>query len=201
MTHYPRNEEVAQYSGMVVDTARELIPSRIGRWVLPIRIGIIFGVKSLLDDVVGVQTQAVAYNISGAVAGGVEAIADLGSTRSFVKEMQDPRFFEYGLDDYFQEGLPLLPRHNGGKILFGAALLKSITTSFSYFFPPFGYGVLATSPMVYIHNTSSAKRIRMAKIIGDEVKDLVNVGKRDEEIRQHLDQIVQNSEIYLAKLK
>lgn len=122
------------------------------------------------------------YHATGGIAAIANRVIDDFSTIRAIAEF-DRRFFEYGLDEYYGETNPNLPKHVTYRDIIRYLPSEIFAVALCSAFPPFGYGLALSTIPVYAINSASRREIRAAKKVGDVVKAGLNDGMRDEEIR------------------
>lgn len=115
---------------------------------------------------------------------------DIVSTLAFAKYFSDPRFQEYGLDTYFGEGNPMLGKHPSERKV---ALIGAITAVLIGFagwkHPSFGRNYIGAVPFISNYNYRGAHVIKSSLEIGDQVKELIRIGKDKDYIINFLQSI------------
>ncbi len=136
------------------------------------------------------------YHASGFLAALADRALDNYSTYKCAELFEDKRFFEYGLDKYYKEQNPSLPKHPTRKDLLGPkqVLKEFIVLAASALYPPFGYSLLSTSRDTYANNSVMAKRVEKAIGLGDNVKEKIESGVPESEIMGWLENIAKDGE-------
>ncbi|MEK6892430.1 MAG: hypothetical protein AABX25_04545 [Nanoarchaeota archaeon] len=196
---YQRFEPVAKHSKEIRNASYKILPNTlVDSFIL--RAGTIIGGIYTLDSITSGEMDFL-FRLSGVAGVVFESVADAVSTIKGIKEIWDPRYFEYGLDEHFGETMPLCPRNpTVFQLLLSMIPIKGAFAAFAYQHPSLGYGMAASGIQTYLHNTKAAKRMRVAKNIGDELKDLSFAGANDEELITHLDTIVAAPDLHLTKV-
>lgn len=137
------------------------------------------------------------YHLSGCISSGVGRMLDINSALKFSKEMDDTRFWEYGLDEHFGEAGLLLPEHPKEEDFVSKKIIvaEGVITLLNSFAPPGGYAVVVVGG--YLHHVQSryAKEIKLTKEIGDNIKELVENGSTDEDIENYLKELMNSKEL------
>jgi hypothetical protein len=124
--------------------------------------------------------------LSSAVIG---RVVDIASTFATLRAIKDPRFKEYGLDDFiFELNTQTSPHPSPYQVIEDTALQSGAICAASWIFPFLGRGYLTVSPLIAANNVTVASLIYHALDIGDKVKKLVKDGKNDKEIKEFLRQ-------------
>lgn len=121
----------------------------------------------------------VAHKVSGGLAFVVNRVVDIGISMKVAKEMEDPRFKEYGLDKVYYEMSPLLKKSPRVKDYLKSELLLlnvALGALAFTFAPNLGYGLGAGTPQTYLNNRNIRKQIILSKNMGDAVKSRIREG-------------------------
>ena len=138
------------------------------------------------------------YHVSGFLGALLLRILDYKSSLKFVEEYEDGKFWEYGLDKVCKEGNPILKPHPSKRDLIFSK--RSLLTQLIVFiggttFPPFGHGSASYAKLLHDHNIAVSKKIRIAKKIGDKVKEKFENGATDFEVNEFLSNLYQNPKL------
>lgn len=179
------DEKVKRYSSQIVSIAKQLYPPQLA--LLFASVVLSGAVAERLDKVLR-RKLGRHYRSSGIVSALINILFDFISTADAIDEMQDPRFYAYGLDSYYRELNPFLSKHPTRQELFSlkAKLLKAAHLALSAVYAPFGYTSLAAAPLLYRHNMNIARQIRAAKRLGDILKQMIAEGYSEEELELFL---------------
>ena len=112
---------------------------------------------------------------------------DIYSTYRFAEKHQDPRFTEYGFDQFGGEINRFLPLHPKPEDVIGPTQILMTTPGllFSYFCPPLGF-VAGARSIAYINNTRYIDVLDTAYSIGDQVKRMLESGREYRDITDFL---------------
>lgn len=103
---------------------------------------------------------------------------DIMSTLAFAKYFNDPRFREYGLDNYFFEANPTIGKHPSERKV---ALIGGITALVAGYagwkLPWAGRNFIGSVPFLAHSNYRGAHAIKSSLEIGDQVEELIQLGK------------------------
>ncbi|MBR9704114.1 hypothetical protein GOV12_01775 [Candidatus Pacearchaeota archaeon] len=121
---------------------------------------------------------------------GVNRTVDIYSTREAGKRMQDPRFEEYGFNQFIME---LSPRSKSNKppnfrepnqIAMDLGIL-----AISYFIPTIGFALGAMTPTIYLNNMGVARTLDISYAIGDKIKEMLANDATNNEISTYLNKV------------
>lgn len=131
------------------------------------------------------------YHASGLVSYLTNKISDYYTSPRVRELTEDPRFKEYGIDKYVIEKNISLPGHPTKKEFFNTKqkIIQTLLLITSAILPGIGHGIGATTPIVYENNRAVYKRIKKAFEIGDEVKEKIEAGLSEEQIKRHLNEL------------
>lgn len=115
-------------------------------------------------------------------------ILDKASTIKFADTMRDPRFKEYGLDEFYVELNPRLPPHPTPQDLLSPSKLyrEAINVVSGAISPPVGFFALMDMWDVPIHNLHVDFKMRLAMELGDKVKERLARNQSHAEITDFL---------------
>ncbi len=112
---------------------------------------------------------------------------DIISTAMAAIEIADPRFTEYRLGPYFFEQSPTLSAHPSViDLLTQNSLISIILLGSGFAAPTLGRFYLGISPALFENNHEVAKVVGIALQLGDEVKKMIQAGKKPDEIKDFL---------------
>lgn len=115
---------------------------------------------------------------------------DVVSTLVAVRNMEDPRFEEYGLNLYIGEQNPLFSVHPSRRELVVKSALLAIPGVFAgWRFPSFGRGYAVASPFIAETNYKYAHIILTSLKIGDGIKSLIEEGRDKDYIQNFLQEL------------
>jgi hypothetical protein len=142
------------------------------------------------------------YHLTGALAYIAGNSLDYYSTYQAVKQMEDKRFIEYGLDKYFSEKNVWLPNHPTRKDIFNKKeIAKTIGMSVATaLVPPGGYSAAVNGPLLYKDNTRSRRQIEKSFEIGDHVKSMINCCMEEKDVKRYL-QLMCNKKLICGACK
>lgn len=149
--------------------------------------GLLFGFSYLTADSLGDRS----YHTTGFINGFLGRALDYISTHRAVKEQQDPRFREYGLDTLetaFQETNPSLGKFPDKHQLYSFKnIFPDLTVILlSAVYPPVGYTAAVDGIETNLINNKVANLIRRAIQVGDRVKSFINEGLSEDGVRKYL---------------
>jgi len=126
------------------------------------------------------------YNVSGGLSSLVQSAVEEISGNKLKKEMDDPRFAEYGLDESMSY-LSELPRGILSELpddKLAAYVAHAFKAGVGFLLPPIGHGLLIAAREVGKQNMHAARQVRAAKNIGEGVQEIISKSrKRPSEIR------------------
>lgn len=144
------------------------------------------------------------YRLSGGLGFLVNRIIDLSTSVQVAREMEDPRFREYGFDNIYFEHNSFVNRNPSVKdfINLRNVTLNLIALISCLYWPNFGYGLTAITPQTFLNNRNIRKQIRLSKNISDKLKEMLQEGKSDEDVRLFLSELTKDKkrtlELYLV---
>src|SRR3989338_1917986 len=140
--------------------------------------------------------------IIGAASAAGGKVVDYFSTYAASKQMQDPRFVEYGLHNYVHEINIFHSLHpDGVELATRGVPIAAISAFAGWVFPFIGRGYLcATSGIVY-NNLGVAGIVSKALVLGDYVKEMINRGQTQDEINSYLSQVGVNETMQKSALR
>ncbi len=182
------NLQVRHFSGEIIMTAYDILSEKDNPTVLKAVLGSFFGnfaIAYLLRNNLEKTNKLVG---SGSFIVG-KAI-DIASTITFARYHSDPRFFEYGLDQYFSEANPWVGKHPDVADLIRFSVLTMPATAFAgYKFPFIGRSYLGASAFIAEHNTRGAYFVGLSIDMGDQVKRFISEGRDGEFIINYLNDL------------
>lgn len=123
----------------------------------------------------------------GAASGVAGKIIDYISTYIAVKQVEDPRFKEYGLDTYFYEQNFFHSPHPSAKeLVTRGTLFAALMAYVSWNFPFIGRGYLGMTPAIALNNGNVAKKIFYSFEFGNRVEAMISQGKNEQQIKSYL---------------
>lgn len=184
---------VQSYTKDICDCASRLVK---GRTVSSEKTGLISAVVAGVTNFITLPFYFnPVYHLSGFLAYSVEIGVSRYAAHKASKFFENKKFFEYGLDEYFEESTLFLPKHPTTKdlrrkkvILAEASLLAASTI-----FAPLGYCFLATTYLDYKTNSTITREIEKAILIGDQVNEKIRSRTPEREIREWLRHVPQVS--------
>lgn len=185
--------EVRYFAREILDAGREIVgslphttflaKSTIGCFFGNVGIGLIsLGQKELFSKKVGILT------VNGA------RVVDVLSTFAFTQYMADPRFKEYGFDNFMKEQSPIMSETPTPDEIFWKNIpMQLLITGLSGFRPLLGRLYLGFVPAISENNTLGANTIKKCLDLGDDVKKLIASGVSPDKIRFFLQNEVQKA--------
>ena len=197
---YSRYEPVAVHSKAIYDASYKIIPTTVVDSFL-LRVGTIMGGAYASGRLWTPEPAPAAYRVSGAMGAAIGSALDVGATLIAIKEMWDPRFFEYGLDEHFGERNPLIGTRtpSAARFLTTALPLSLLIVAVGYQLPSVGHGYGLAGFQTAAHNLRVVKRMKVAKNIGDELKAMAQNGAEKIDLEERLAFVVANPEEQLRK--
>jgi hypothetical protein len=131
------------------------------------------------------------YHLSGLACALVDRALDTYSTLKAIRLLDDGKFFEYGLGDFYYEEnpiyrkfgeLPTTKQYFGKRKIIKDAFAIVLATAV----PPFGHGMLSQPYFIYTNNSTIAREVKTAIDIGDQVKKKIEAHVPDQMIREWL---------------
>ena len=198
---YTRYEPVATHSKAIYDASYSIVPKTIVDSFL-LRAGTFLGGSYASAKLWSPEPAPTAYRVSGAVGAVIGSALDIGSTLRGIKEIWDPRFFEYGLDDHFGERNPVIMTRTptAARLLVSAIPFSLLITAVAYQSPSVGHAYGLIGFQTAAHNLRVVKRMKIAKNIGDELKVMVQDGAEANDLVHRLEIVVANPEEHLRKV-
>ncbi len=131
----------------------------------------------------------------GAGTGVSGKIIDYLSTHIAVKQTEEPRFKEYGLDTYFYEMNFLHSPHPSTKeLITRGTVITALMAYVSWVFPFIGRGYLGMTPAIAVNNVNIGKQILSSLELGDKVKAMISQGKDEQDITFYLKTVGEKKE-------
>ena len=124
----------------------------------------------------------------------VNRLCDDYSTLDFITLMEDPRFIEYGFNQYFAETNKRLGYRPGRYDLISKRTLFEDLgmICISVLVPPVGIAFGFSAPVIYANNTSISNTIAIGYRIGDQVKEKIKESWADQQIKEYIRKITPN---------
>ena len=116
------------------------------------------------------------YNVSGGLSSLVQSAVEEISGNKLKKEMDDPRFAEYGLDESMSY-LSELPRGILSELpddKLAAYVAHAFKAGVGFLLPPIGHGLLIAAREVGKQNMHAARQVRAAKNIGEGGQGIIS---------------------------
>lgn len=177
--------EVKYFSGSIVGAAYDITGSISDKTLLELSAGGVVG-NFLFSYLL--KNEGLSVNGKFGIGAFLAArVVDVISTLENAKHMENPKFKEYGLDNYFYEQNRMLPASPSQvDVIAGNIKDLPLVVPLAYAAPFAGRTYMGLVPGITINNLKIAQTIGMGINIGDSVKNMISEGKNQDDIFRYL---------------